>query len=117
MPAHKKWYAGSGPRTEGAKAESYDKDGLFEYGEKNIEIEESLLKPLRKWLRHNESDYLLINTKGSPLNSNGITKTLNRIGMSERGKPFGSSILRHSSTPKNPLVYFFIFLRKKRIGG
>ena len=66
------------------------------YGEKNIEIEESLLKPLRKWLRHNESDYLLINTKGSPLNSNGITKTLNRIGMSERGKPFGSSILRHS---------------------
>ena len=34
--------------------------------------------------------------KGSPLNSNGITKVLNRVGLAERGKPFGSSILRHS---------------------
>ena len=66
------------------------------YGEKKIEISEDLLKPLRKWLRHNDSDYLLVNTKGEPLNSNGITKVLNRIGLRFRGKPFGSSILRHS---------------------
>lgn len=66
------------------------------YGEKNIEIGEDILKPLRKWLRHNDSDYLLVNTRGAPLSSNGITKALNRIGMRFRGKPFGSSILRHS---------------------
>ena len=39
---------------------------------------------------------MLVNTKGKPLSSNGITKALNRIGMRFRGKPFGSSILRHS---------------------
>ena len=66
------------------------------YGEKNIEIDEDVLGPLRRWLRHNDTGYLLINTKGKPLNSNGITKTLNKIGLAERGKPFGSSILRHS---------------------
>ena len=66
------------------------------YGEKNIEIDADVLKPLRKALRHNDSGYLLVNTKGNPLNSNGITKTLNRIGNERRGTPFGSSILRHS---------------------
>ena len=34
--------------------------------------------------------------RSSPLSSNGITKVLNRIGRKHRGKPFGSSILRHS---------------------
>ena len=66
------------------------------YGEKNIEVKPELLKPLRKWLRHNTSDHLFVNSKGDPLNSNGITKVLNRIGTRLRGKPFGSSILRHS---------------------
>jgi integrase len=66
------------------------------YGEKKIEIDGDVLKPLRKWLRHSGSDYLLVNTKGDPLSSNGITKVLNRIGRAHRGKPFGSSLLRHS---------------------
>ena len=66
------------------------------YGEKHIEIDEEILGPLRRWLRHNDTGYLLVNRKGEPLNSNGITKALNRIGVEERGKPFGSSILRHS---------------------
>ncbi len=66
------------------------------YGEKHIEMDAEILGPLRRWLRHNDSGYLLINTKGNPLNSNGITKALNRIGVAERGKPLGSSILRHS---------------------
>ena len=66
------------------------------YGEKHIEIDEEILGPLRRWLRHNDTGYLLVNRKGEPLNSNGITKALNRIGIEERGKPLGSSILRHS---------------------
>jgi hypothetical protein len=66
------------------------------YGEKRIELDEVVLKPLRKWLRHNPTDTLLINGKGEPMTSNGITKSLARIGNRYRGKPFGSSILRHS---------------------
>ena len=66
------------------------------YGEKKLELDGVVLKALRKWLRHSGSDYLFINTQGQPLSSNGITKILNRIGRRFRGKPFGSSILRHS---------------------
>jgi hypothetical protein len=66
------------------------------YGERRIELDADVLPSLRRWLRHNDSPFLLINRKGAPLNSNGITKVLNRIGEQERGKPFGSSILRHS---------------------
>ena len=66
------------------------------YGEKKIELDADVLKPLRKWLRHNGTEWLLINSKNNPLSSNGITKVLNRIGRRFRGKPFGSSILRHS---------------------
>ena len=36
------------------------------------------------------------NSKGVPLDSNGITKTLGRVGQREKGKTLGSSILRHS---------------------
>ena len=66
------------------------------YGEKRIEIDGALLGPLRRYLRHNDSGYLFVNKKMQPLTSNGITKDLNRIGVKHRGKPFGSSILRHS---------------------
>ena len=45
---------------------------------------------------HNESGCLFVSAAGDPLSSNGITKTPNRIGQQHRGKPFGSSILRHS---------------------
>ena len=66
------------------------------YGEKKIQLDEEVLKPLRAWLRHNDSGFLFVNKKMQPLTSNGITKDLNRIGVKYRGKPFGSSILRHS---------------------
>ena len=66
------------------------------YGEKKIEIDAALLKPLRKWLRKQTSGFLLINTQGQAMSSNGITKALNRIGRQQRGKPFGTSLLRHS---------------------
>ena len=66
-------------------------------GEKNIEIDKDHLKPLRKLYRYNSTDFLFINTATEDaLSSNGITKVLNRIGRRFRGKPFGSSILRHS---------------------
>ena len=66
------------------------------YGEKRIPIEGDVLKPLRKWLRHNDSGYLLINRSGQPLSSNGITKLMGRVGQREVGRTLGSSLLRHS---------------------
>ena len=39
-------------------------------------------------------------TKGSPLNYNSIAKTHMKIGIVERGKPFGSPILWHSDLPQ-----------------
>ena len=66
------------------------------YGEKKIEVDAEVLKPLRQYLRHQDSGYLFVNKKSEPMTSNGITKDLNRIGVKYRGKPFGSSILRHS---------------------
>ena len=66
------------------------------YGEKKIEIDEEVLKPLRRFLRHSRSGFLFTNRKMQPPTSNGITKDLNRIGIKYRGKPFSSSILRHS---------------------
>jgi integrase len=66
------------------------------YGEKQIELDTQVLKPLRKWLRQNDTGYLFLNSAGKPLTSNGISKTFGRIGKEFRGKPFGSSLLRHS---------------------
>ena len=67
------------------------------YGQRRIKIEqEPVKKALRRWLRHNESGTLLINRKGAPLSSNGITKLLSRVGRREVGKSLGSSLLRHS---------------------
>ena len=67
------------------------------YGQRRIKIDqEPVKKALRRWLRHNTSGSLLINRKGAPLSSNGITKLLSRVGQREVGKSLGSSLLRHS---------------------
>ncbi len=66
------------------------------YGQRRIKIDqEPVKKALRRWLRHNTSGSLLINRKGAPLSSNGITKLLSRVGQREVGKSLGSSLLRH----------------------
>jgi len=56
------------------------------YGEKHIEMDAEILGPLRRWLRHNDSGYLLINTKGNPLNS-----TASRRPSTGSGSPSGAS--------------------------
>ena len=67
------------------------------YGQRRIKIDqEPVKKALRRWLRHNTSGSMLINRKGAPLSSNGITKLLSRVGQREVGKSLGSSLLRHS---------------------
>jgi len=66
-------------------------------GQRVMEVTDGVVKrALRRWIRHNQSDHFLRNRKGEPLNSNGITKALTRIGEKELGKKIGSSLLRHS---------------------
>ena len=66
------------------------------YGEKTIELNTEVKKALRKWLQHNDSGYLLTDKHGKALGSNGITKSLARVGQRRLGKSLGSSLLRHS---------------------
>lgn len=66
------------------------------WGQKKIELSEEILRPLRRWLRHNRSGFLLITPAGGPMTSNGISKALTRIGRKMRGKPLGTSLIRHS---------------------
>lgn len=67
------------------------------YGQKTMEVTDGDVKQaLKRWMRHNDSGHFLRNRKGAPLNSNGITKSLARIGQRELGRKLGSSLLRHS---------------------
>ena len=67
------------------------------YGQRTLEVADADVKQaLRRWMRHNDSGHFLRNRRGAPLNSNGITKTLARVGQRELGKTLGSSLLRHS---------------------
>jgi len=55
-------------------------------------------KVIRRWLKHNNSGYLLVDnaSPNEPMGSNGVTKTLARIGLKHFDKRLGSSLLRHS---------------------
>ena len=66
------------------------------YGENHIEIDADILAPLRRWLRHNDSGYLLINSHNKPMQANGVSKLLTRVGQQRLGRNLGSSLLRHS---------------------
>ena len=68
------------------------------YGEKTIEMNSKVTPVIRRWLTHNRSGYLLVDSAdpSKPLGSNGTSKTFARIGMRELGRRLGSSLLRHS---------------------
>ena len=66
------------------------------YGEKTIEINPEVRKVLLLWFKHNRSGFLLADKKGKALGSNGITKSLAKVGLQRIQKRLGSSLLRHS---------------------
>ena len=68
------------------------------YGTKSIELNGKVIPTVKRWLKHNDSGYLLIDPAHpeKSLGSNGITKTLARIGLKHVNKRLGSSLLRHS---------------------
>lgn len=66
------------------------------YGKKTVKIPPSLAKVIKRFLKFNKSGYFLTLQDGiRPINSNGITKALNRLFEKHLGKTIGSSLLRH----------------------
>ena len=68
------------------------------YGEKKIKIDPSVANSIRIFLKHNTSGYLLVSPThiDQPMNTNGVTRTLQRISAEHfDGKKIGSSLIRH----------------------
>ena len=62
------------------------------YGEQDIAIPDDLRKILQKWIKINPSDYLLIDSFGSPLTTIKLNQRLNSIFK----RNFSVNLLRHS---------------------
>ena len=65
-------------------------------GSKSFEINAKLNNIINMWLKFNKSGYYLTKSdRKTPINSNGITKFLNKIFMKEFNKKISTSMLRH----------------------
>ena len=64
------------------------------YGVNKVNIGKKLNSVLNIWLRHNDSDSLLVNSQGLPQTANGLSKYLNKV-FEPSGKKVGASLLRH----------------------
>jgi hypothetical protein len=65
-----------------------------QYGSQIIDIPEEVYPVVTAWLGLNPTKFFLINNKNNPLNSNGLTKLLNKV-FSSTGKKISSGLLRH----------------------
>ena len=62
------------------------------YGKQTFPITKEFQQLIKKWMKINETDYLIVNTYKRPYTSSGIGKTLNSVF----GKNISCDILRHS---------------------
>ena len=60
-----------------------------------IELDKELARVIRKFLKLNDTGYLLINQKGTPLTKNTFSVYFRRMMKKYTGKSVGSSMLRH----------------------
>jgi len=63
------------------------------YGLKIIPVGKNLNKILNIWLKHNKSNYLLLNSQNEPMTKNGLSKYLVKV-FEPSGKNISSSLLR-----------------------
>jgi hypothetical protein len=64
------------------------------YGNNKVVLGKKLNSVMNIWLRHNDSDSLLVNSKGLPQTANGLSKYLNKV-FSPSGKNISVNMLRH----------------------
>lgn len=65
------------------------------YLTKEIPVGKKLNSVINSWLKYNKSGYLLLNSKDEPMNSNGLTKFINKI-FEHTGKKVSVSMIRHA---------------------
>ncbi len=80
------------PRKKFFHLGSYKTSG--DYGIKKIRVGKKLNNILNKWLKINDSGYLLKNNKEKPMNPNSLSKYMNKV-FQELGKKIGISLIRH----------------------
>ena len=66
-----------------------------QYGLKKIDIGKQLNSVLNIWMKFNTTDSLLLNTSGTMIGSNGLTKYLNKVFEPTGKKNISASMLRH----------------------
>lgn len=64
------------------------------YGNNKVVLGKKLNSVMNIWLRHNDSDSLLVNSKGLPQTANGLSKFLNKV-FAPSGKNISVNMLRH----------------------
>ncbi len=76
------------------------------YGVQEINVDKKLNSVLNLWLKFNTSEYLLLNTKGGKMSTNGLTKFLQKT-FEPTGKKISSTMIRHIylSEKFDPEVY------------
>jgi len=65
------------------------------YGINRIPAGKKLNAVLNIWLHHNKSDFLILNSKGAMMGTNGLTKYLNSVFAPSGKKNISSTMLRH----------------------
>jgi integrase len=66
-----------------------------QYGTKTIPVGSKLNTILNVWLKINKSGHLLLNSKGDPMTSNGLTKYLNKVFSPSGKSNISATQLRH----------------------
>lgn len=64
------------------------------YGSKEIKVGKKLNNVLNKWLKINETGYLLVNNRKEPMTPNSLGKYMNKV-FEPLGKKIGVSLIRH----------------------
>ena len=64
------------------------------FGLKVIPVSKTINSLLNVWLKHNKSEYLLLNTRGGRMNPDGLSKAVRAFFRKEMGKELGVSMLR-----------------------
>ena len=64
------------------------------FGTQKIDIDKKLNSVLNLWLKFNDSENLLLNSKGKPMTANGLTKYIKNV-FDPTGKKISSTMIRH----------------------
>ena len=65
------------------------------YGCKNVPLHPDLVQLMKKWLKINSCEYILVDNNFNPLSSDQLSKRMGNVFYQYTGKRLGSTLLRH----------------------